>query len=478
MKPVEIVLVNPPTMVIRPERQLSGTFFVDAKHRVFCINPGIISIASYLASRGVSLEIADFQEEEDLDTVRQALRGYEARVFGISSTSGFDYLECLEIAEMIKQEHPGCLLIAGGQHIGVLGEIVFRDTDAVDIVVKQEGEHVTEEILQRTRAGQDLAGIKGIVFKAPDGRIVDTGRTPKVDLDQVRNDFTLFPDFRKFTPFVEESRGCAYGCAYCANTLISGRRIAIKHHERFAEELRQTIEVFGRDKHYAVLSSNFGVNVKNTIPIIDTLAGEGILWQSEIRVDNPWHKYIDKLLSSGMEVVSVGLESASPTILRYMNKTKDPERYLELMEQLLARFASAEPFLRLNMMIYAGETPETLNESISFFARHQGDIDAIMVSPIMAFENTGLWDNLPQFQRDHGTEIVDDDYWKGRRLYPLHPASWLSFEESSALCNVLEKIYSKPEAWVVEKQYQYKQESEEDISQITESLRESRFKRS
>ena len=479
--PHDLILINPPTMLIKPEIQMPGTWFVDDKYSISAINPGIISIASYLVFKKYDVEIYDFQDESDFEKIRSKIKYSEASVYGISSTSGFDYLECLKIAKIIKQNHPGSVVIAGGQHIGVLQDKVFMDSQDIDIVVKGAGEFVAEEILNAldSELNSALKKVSGIVYRNEKGLVINTETAASVDINQLPgNDFTLFPNYKNYTPFVEESRGCAGKCSYCTNSLIHNNKISIKRPKKFEEEFERTVNLYGLDKDYVVLAANFGLIPKNTKAIINIISKYGVNWNTELRADNRWESYIDALIQSNLEILSVGFESASPQILRYMKKTIKPDLYIRKMRKLIERLSGIESLsLRINLMLFLGETPETLKETLIFLVENSRFIDGIIASPVFIFENTPLMNQMGYFHTKYGASLVDNEFWKSRRLYPVNVSSFFTFEELVHLGNSFEKIFSSPRSWMREKKYHYKQESLQEKNLIEESLIKSRFQR-
>lgn len=473
----ELVLVNPPALLERPPINQSGTLFIPERLRITAMNPGILSIASYLRNKGYDVGIIDLSLEPNYESLDKKVKEIDAEVIGISSTSGFDYIESLRIASILKSKTSAPIII-GGQHVGPLGKIVLEDSEHIDAVIKYEGEWVIEQILKREREIEPLFELPGIVYRDIHKNIIETpGRPPVIPLDQLPFlDYELYPDYLRFTPFVEESRGCVYRCNYCNSNTLNNSRINIKSPDRFLDEMKKCIDIFGKDKAYAVLASTYGVNPKNGRAIAKGMKPFGIKWNSEFRADSPWEKYIYQLLESGYEVVNVGVESGSPRILELMGKTKKPNQYLEKMKKLASIVVNSDAIIRANFMFYVGETPETLKETLAFIQQSEG-INSLQFSPLIAFHGTPLFNHFEEYIQKFGSQLVTTDYWKRRHIYPVHPSKYFSFEEVALLGHTLEKIFSEETAWCQAAKSLYTQETEEARKEVKKILGQSRFRR-
>ncbi len=147
------------------------------------------------------------------------------------------------------------LYIAGGPHASALPEEVLQH---FDFAVIGEGEETLPELLRAIEEGSDPAAVKGIAFRQGSGqdqyrpdqykqdqkdevkgregesRITITERRSPADLDR-------FPPFSSILAPLEISRGCPWGCLYCATPRLFGscmRHRSISVIERFARRHR------------------------------------------------------------------------------------------------------------------------------------------------------------------------------------------------------------------------------------------------
>ena len=70
-----------------------------------------------------------------------------------------------------------------------------------------------------------------------------------------------------------------------------------------------------------------------------------------------------------------------------MHKTNNPKRYLQKAEKLFTALAEKGIWNKLNIMLYAGETPETLEETRKWLLTHKSCIKGISANPLVIYLN-------------------------------------------------------------------------------------------
>ncbi|RCX21015.1 radical SAM superfamily enzyme YgiQ (UPF0313 family) [Anaerobacterium chartisolvens] len=477
----DVLFINPPLEIVSDKTAQFGVLTDFSYLPVKFFNPGILSMGTFLDWKGYTVKVCDISRTKQLEKeLKDSLNWGCPRVVAISGIYGLSYRAVIYIASLVKMKYPNVYVIVGGHHMGLLGGTVLKESKYIDIVIRYEGEYPLMEIFEYIDGKRAITDIDGIVFRYSllekenekmagkniipftakhfvssancidityEDILVNTNRSKPADINEMPfMKFDLYPNYMEYSPYVEESRGCYGECEYCTNCSINGRKYRKKESKRFLEELKYVTDIYGKDRHYPFLAAIFGVDIKNTIEICEGIKrdyGE-INWVSETRVDVHWEEYIDLMYESGCRQYEVGLESASKETLRQMNKTKNPDYYLQKAESLIfniKRFKDAQ--ISLNFMFYAGETPETLKDDLRFLTRHMEDIGAVDFFPLIAFPGTRLWDRFNEFNEKYGSTIIKNDTWDSFHFYPINPSKYFSYEEAGHFAHVIEKMFAK-----------------------------------
>lgn len=440
---IDLLLVNPPTLVLeKPDYLISGTLF---QYRVENINPGILSMASYLFEKGIRLKIIDLSIAKGFTELEEYLQVSAPRIIGVSSTCCYDYLESLRCLEMAKRLSPDSFLVVGGQHGGTLGRLIFEDFADLDLLCMYEGEKVLEQLCEILEGHGSVHDLKGVIYHdRKNGSFYENYEMPElVDLNAMPlPHYELYPNYYHFTPFVEESRGCPKNCKYCVNCSYQDRQYRYKSAEKFIRDLDHTISFFGTEPFYAVLSANFGVNPTNTSQLLEGMKGRNIYWATELCVENPWPRYIDKLGDAGLRLMGTGLESASAEILLRMNKTKNPSAYLDRASQLITKASELGLNPTFNIMCYIGETQHTIKETLKFLMNLEHCIHRVDAYSVFEFQGTEVARNFACYQKQYGCSRVMTDYTRKTHSYPLNISSEIDFSLSNYYCELIKYLFS------------------------------------
>jgi radical SAM superfamily enzyme YgiQ (UPF0313 family) len=165
----------------------------------------------------IDIDLVDFAVESN--DARQALFYLSQRlpdVLGISCYC-WNVEVSLEVARLYKALAPRGVVVLGGPEVGPIAERYLDGNDALDIVVRGEGEETFRQVLRHLACGEGtLEEIQGITYRR-DGTVTSNpNRAPIFNLDDIPSPYlagVLQP--RDQVTYVEASRGCPYHCAYC-----------------------------------------------------------------------------------------------------------------------------------------------------------------------------------------------------------------------------------------------------------------------
>src|SRR5229473_2906319 len=196
-------------------------------------------------------------------------------------------------------------------------------------------------------------------------------------------DHTLVENFLAYQPSVEASRGCGMGCAFCEERDIPLSRL--RDPELLAAYLAeaQTQYCGGPIRPY-LQSSFFMPNPRWASRLREIVVARGLAvpWRCETRVDGMKPETVEHLAAAGLKVIDLGLETASPTQIGAMNKSRNPDRYLRMASDLLVSCRANGVWVKANVLLYGGETARTVNETRAWLDNHVSAIKGVSVGPV------------------------------------------------------------------------------------------------
>ncbi|MEA3333957.1 MAG: radical SAM protein [Pseudomonadota bacterium] len=155
-----------------------------------------------------------------------------AFLVGISALFTPYHESALQVALIVKKQHPGCRIVVGGHHATAMPEMVM-DCAAVDYVIRGEGELALPQLAAVLKNGQaddpeQLSKIPGLVWRRQDGTLQigepavinnpDASPLPATHL--LKNSF--YRRKQQGSAVIMASRGCPLRCSYCAVSADSG----------------------------------------------------------------------------------------------------------------------------------------------------------------------------------------------------------------------------------------------------------------
>jgi anaerobic magnesium-protoporphyrin IX monomethyl ester cyclase len=332
---------------------------------------GILALATPLLSAGYNVQIIDSTITPDsgkqvMEEIRDSL------CLAVSLVTGPMIRESADIARQAKQLYPNLPVILGGWHPSLLPDQTLA-AEFVDVVVKGQGEEALLEIVQHLEEGASLAGINGVGYK-DDGRLVfNSPRELKPICDMPQKAYQL-ADFdayerlcgRRWAMYIS-SLACPYSCAYCTNKAVYGRHWNALEPGRVVEEIADLVLQYALQLIW-VVDDNFLVDRERALLIAEGLVRRGVVFdwniQSSANLVNRLEINELKLLRrAGLTQISHGFESASPKILKLMNKAfQEPEMIYAVAEKCLQ--AGIRPSFNV-IFGFPGEGDKERRETIS-----------------------------------------------------------------------------------------------------------------
>jgi radical SAM superfamily enzyme YgiQ (UPF0313 family) len=388
------------------------------------LQPGLISIFSYLTAHGVTVDVLDLHVElgvpslADVDRcVVESTRRVLERDFdllAISCNSSFHLLGAMDLATGVRAVDATVPIVVGGCHASACPDDFTEPGSPFDIVVTGEGEvallRLALELDCRPTSPETIAG-------------------PPLPLDVVAADFEGYPYWheRPHKLTFPLSRGCPFTCTFCAGA----RRDAWRAYPpsvalRLVEHMMRL-----RPEVIALSDACFGLHGGWRRAFLAGLAElrPGPVIEFETRVDALTEADLDLL--AGMDaLVELGVETGSPAMAETMRKAADGEAYLRHVDRTLhalgRRGIPAHVYLLLN---HPGETRVSLAETVALAERLRDDPSLTAYATahrVMLLPGSPVHADLARWQA-LGTRFAHPRWWHeradhGRRAEAVHAA--------------------------------------------------------
>lgn len=325
------------------------------------LNYGLLGLCTILNDRGYNVK--QFQGEflspseliDEINKTEYQLNSLNLPVI-ISIISFLSLGWCNEISKIIKQNY-GIKIIVGGKYV-VDGNVMWlrEKLPFVDYFIEGTGEEKIEDVLIEGKC-----------------RNLDN-ETRYYD----RLDFSLLNNYKKYNPCIELARGCGRGCTYCADGFRG--MSSVKDADKLIDELHFIYKTYDyEDFNLYFQMATFQVN-DQWIEVYKKRMWEFpkiFYWRCTSRIDAVCAEELPRLAQIGLKVIDLGLESASPTQLIAMKKTNNPNEYLKSAEALLRTAYNCGIWVKLNILLTAGESLTSISETIDWLKSNRKYIKGV-----------------------------------------------------------------------------------------------------
>lgn len=359
----------------------SGDFFnqTDYSRRRELLNiwnlPGLsgIHVANYLAEYGVKTRVINNIDAEWDIFCKLYEKDNTPPLVGISTTFYLSYTEIRRISKKIRKFAPETEIVLGGafvneqamnQGIGKF-ESSMRKNKINYILHSFNSEKDLNDLISCRASGQ-FDKVNNLVYLERGDFATGLFKTTELQwnppvLDAVRNwDKIEFPFVNKTVP-MRTSSGCPFGCAFC-----SYPKTAKGFHTMSCDALEENIKSLLRASNadsIIFIDDTINVPVARFKELCEMFAKYDFDWFSFLRVQYVDEEIAQMMRDSGCKAVYLGIESASDTVLKNMNKKATVAQYRKGIE-LLRKYdiKSMAAFI----IGFPGETEATIRENVNF----------------------------------------------------------------------------------------------------------------
>jgi radical SAM superfamily enzyme YgiQ (UPF0313 family) len=234
------------------------------------------------------------------------------------------------------------------------------------------------------------------------------------------------------------SRGCPYGCIFCAAHVTNGKNIRKRSPKNFVSEIIFLNKKYGVDE-FLFGDPTFNFDNKCVSEICEEILKmrNPIKWRCAVRADHLEPEIIKVMKKSGCVKVIMGVESADQKVLDLMKKQQSLEDIIKGLGLLKRLKMPVDPSFILGM---PGETTESIGKTIKLaklICRDPGNLACFSLAT--AFPGTEL------YRRAQGSPSLSKDFTKFDGFQVSYvPDTMTKDELRSAYRNAILKVYYNP----------------------------------
>lgn len=338
------------------------------------------------------------------DLIESEIISYAPDLVGITCNSGNMDTVRIIVNRLRKRK---ISVVLGGSHPTALPKQSLLYTSA-DMAVVGEGELSLVGLLQALEGNTDLSVVKSLAWKQ-NGNITINRRASLIpDINALPiPDRSLIQRNRYFGDVIMTGRGCPFNCAYCASRNIWGRKTRLRSVDSIIEELTtiksQAEEISGDcvtkpvtevcrevDNSYErpgrwivkILDDTFTVVKSRTLELLDAIIANKLNcfeFTGGVRADTLDKTLVRKMRDANFKRVTLGVESGSPKILKFIRKGENNDHVKSAVSMLRDAGILSHAFF---MIGFPEETEEDIELSKRLILEAQPDhVEINMVTP-------------------------------------------------------------------------------------------------
>ncbi len=356
-------------------------------------------------------EFLDKYHEEEID------------MCGISAifSPAYSYLDM--ISRIIREIFPKALILTGGGVPSNLMQEVFDHMPCIDIISYGEGEKALAGLIDAESEEEYIEHSLSLLTRDKFKEGFPYQFEFIEDLDEIPPlDFSLV-EFEKYSSHAHTqdsqqviamplmfSRGCPFNCCFCASHSIHGKKVRYNSMNRIKSDVKRSVEKYHVNT-ITVWDDNFFVDKQQAIALLDyfmelNLTVEFVNGFPVYRMDDDMAK---RLKMSGIEVVTLAIESGNPRVLKEI--IHKPLK-LDMVPKAISCLNKYDIYVKgLFVIGFPGETLDDIQMTMDFIHRSNLNwIDIFIAQPLPGSE---LYEMCKSGGYLKDTELDACDFWSG-----------------------------------------------------------------
>lgn len=352
-------------------------------------------VQAFLQQHGFTTDQVTTSKKITVPEIVEEIFQYNPDVIGFTCYDWNYYYVRLLVRVLKRKGNPK--IVVGGPTATFSAEKILKHTPEIDICVRGEGESPTLKLLQTQF--NNIHTIKGISF-CSNGTIVSTPPYPLISSGKKEEELDVIP-----SPYLTgiippgkntgilTSRGCVYSCTYCNFSAMFNHTIRYHSIDRVIQELKY-IQGHWNNPHFLTINDDtFTLDVNRAKKICTRIIEEDIHipLQIETRPDTCDEELIHLLKKAGVIQISLGVESACPSVLQKAQKAPGKEKKFLKKVKLCTQWAKDKDMTVWVSAIFGlpGENMKNAQKTLEFIK--ELPVDGYIHNILSVYEGTELF---------------------------------------------------------------------------------------
>jgi radical SAM superfamily enzyme YgiQ (UPF0313 family) len=418
---MRVLLVNP------PEKKTIQANLPGAVEKLRGATPPIslmcVAAAVRAGGRHEAGLLDAFALDLDYGALEKRIRGIAPDVVGIPVTT-FTLLDAMETARRVRRAVPEARIVAGGIQPSIY-PAQTAGLEAFDYCFAGEVDLTLPRFLEALEGGGPLDGMPGIVYMAEDRLVSNPPAAPADDLDALPFPAHDLLEIDRYSSLVTDlepvsititSRGCPYRCSFCSRS-VTGKKYRTRSPESIAEEMAWCEKLGIR--YMLIYDEVMTIKKDRVLALCELLLKKGttIKWMARTKVGSLTEEMLSAMKRAGCDLVTMGIESGSPGVLKRLNRPTDTEALIESFHMIHRAGLKSIAYF---MVGCPGEEMADLRASLDVARRANPDM--VHAAVFVPYPATDL------YEEGLATGRFDSDYWEAFSRHPteaFHPRLWV-----------------------------------------------------
>ncbi|PCI42443.1 MAG: hypothetical protein COB46_00205 [Rhodospirillaceae bacterium] len=314
-----------------------GLLYVSSFLKKNCENVGKIGLIDYQTEMIGADDYKDVDEFIDKCALKNI--DFKPDIVGFSVMFSSTHHFLVRCVERLKVIWPDAVFVIGGIHATNFSEVLLKK-EAIDYVIRGEGEQAFKEFLDNFNDPEALLNIKGVYNQTkieqggcliitdymqdldeipyPDWDLVDMESYSSEASNMRRMEFDdQDKSIETHAAILMSSRGCPYRCIFCSSHTVHGRKMRYRSAGNVIAEMKELNRIFGinayifEDDMFICHPGKARELLTAIIKLKKTIPGFEIHFPNALAVNVMQDDILDLLVEAGMRITIIAVESGS-----------------------------------------------------------------------------------------------------------------------------------------------------------------------